>query len=769
MLPPVFMTRQFSFYLLFYPLRMPPGTRNFVLSRVYEYLFFFVLILFTGCNKPEAKQNEGTAEILNLLSQAQQTGAVPLDTTIQLAEKARLLSYKTGNDTLQCEALLQSGRILVMQGKNEEGLARYAQARQLSLKSKYPPATADALLETGLVYYLWGQYARSKSCYDEALAIAHNHKLPKAEAMACNYIGKYYHTTGKFNQSVAYYQKSIALFRRLGNTTQSSAVQLSLGKTYVNEGNLHQALVCYLQAYRISEKSGDNITFADVCNHLGSIYLMLGQPLRSLEYHRKALRIRTALKNPDGMAKSFNNLGEIFLTLLQPDSARYYFNQSLKYCHRLNYRKGMVKALTNLGKTCNLEKNHNEALKYLRQSLVLSDKSGYTEGQAESLLALGNASAGLLSLLPAEQYFRQCLAVSEAQNLSEITRDALLGLYRIHLLQKNNVEALQYYLRFSALEKKLMKAENNRQLAELRIIFESEKKDKDNQMLRKENELKEMTIKRKSTLIVFYIVSLCLTLLLCLLIYYRFEHKRRANLQLEKLNRELEQANADKDKLFSIIAHELRNPLYWFQNLAEMLSVRYKTMPPEKVQKSLEALDESAKNAFHLMDNLLHWSRAKLNRITPRLAQHPLDKLVAESVRMYESIIRQKEINLRTELPDGAVMVADPDLFAFIVRNLLSNAIKYTPAGGTIVIAAAEGREEWLVSIRDSGIGILPQDLESLFDPNQNKSKPGLMQEPGTGFGLKLCKEFASLNGGRIWVSSRENEGTVFTFAVKKG
>jgi signal transduction histidine kinase len=331
-------------------------------------------------------------------------------------------------------------------------------------------------------------------------------------------------------------------------------------------------------------------------------------------------------------------------------------------------------------------------------------------------------------------------------------------------------------------EKRLLNVENNRQLALLDISFDSERKEKDNQVLRTDNELKELLIKRKTTLMWLIIIVLAFTITLCISIYKRFYTKKKANRLLERLNyqvttqnkrleilnRELENANREKDKLFSIISHELRNPLYWFQNLAEVLSKKYKEMPPEKVQKSLSALDESAKNAFHLMDNLLQWSRSRLNRIHPKKSGYFLHTLVNDTVEMYLTILRHKGIKFYSSLPGDITIYADADLFCCIVRNLLSNAIKYTPNEGTISIECEQSEEQVTLIVSDSGDGMPDAVVNRIFSNNQENvpSMPGLLQEKGSGLGLKLCKEFAELNGGTIWVKSNPGEGTQFFFTV---
>jgi signal transduction histidine kinase len=340
--------------------------------------------------------------------------------------------------------------------------------------------------------------------------------------------------------------------------------------------------------------------------------------------------------------------------------------------------------------------------------------------------------------------------------------------------------ALEYHLLLSEIEKNNLKAENDRQLAELRVSFDSEKKEKDNQVLRQENALKQMAIQRKNVIMWLIFSVLLLTVVLAILIYSRFEYKRRENKelgalnarilsqnqQLDRLNKELEKASSDKDKILSIIAHELRNPLYWFQNLAEVLSKRFQDMSPDKMRRSLVSLDESAKNAFHLMDNLLQWSRSRLNRLIVKKMECELEPLIMETTRMYESIIHHKEIDFSVSLQPATAIYADPDLFTCVLRNLVSNAIKFTPHRGCIRIVGVAQEHLCQITVENSGQGIPPKILGKMFTGEDQLSAQGLMQEKGTGFGLRLCHEFTELNEGKIWVQDTQEGLTRFCFTI---
>jgi signal transduction histidine kinase len=196
-----------------------------------------------------------------------------------------------------------------------------------------------------------------------------------------------------------------------------------------------------------------------------------------------------------------------------------------------------------------------------------------------------------------------------------------------------------------------------------------------------------------------------------------------------------------------------------------VLSKKFREMPADKVQKSLSALDESAKNAFHLMDNLLQWSRSKLNRIHPKMGEHSIGLLVSDTAEMYQTILQYKEIGFINAVPEAYMIYADSDLLCCVIRNLLSNAIKYTPVGGSIGIfcRVVDGAVE--VEVRDSGAGIVHKDAENVFS-DAIVSRDGLLQEKGSGIGLKLCKEFVELNGGGIWAQSFPGVGSSFFFTV---
>ncbi len=747
----------------------------------YIILLFYLTLLFS-CHKPSVPfhPDQNSKEMDSLLQTALRKSSTSPVIAFEAAKKIAGLANETHNDTMVVKSWLVMGTILRLEGKNQAAFSLYQNSIQLAEKVNYERGICQSQLECGAILYKQGQYEKSGDLFKKSLDLAHNGRLYDLEASSLNYIGKYLHTTGRFDESVDYYKRALERYKSNRDTLNSVSVLLNLGKTYTIDSDLYMALKCYLEAYKICKKSDDYSSISEVCSNLGSIYLTLDQPEISLNYHRKALFYRLLLNTPEGLASSYNNVGKVYLVKNDPDSALFYFGKSLKYCEQISYLKGKVKALANIGKVFNLKSEHFKAKSYLQQSMAFAEKSGYAAGVAEASLELGNTFLGLHQIDSARIAFENSLRQANLTNLTEINHDAYWGLYQCFLKKKDHEKALEYYRNFAQAEKKLTQAENSAKLSELRITFESEKKEDDNALLRKENEIKEVTIKQERFIILLFVIALALTVILVLLLYTRFENKRKANeslailnkkivkqnRELEQLNKELENANREKDKVFSIITHELRNPLYWFQNLTEMLSLKYKQMPAEKVQKTLGALDESAKNAFHLMDNLLHWSRSRLNRITPVINEHSLEKLVYEASRMYETILRQKKIQLIVQVSNQTHIKADADLFMCIIRNLLSNAIKYTPENGVIKISTTTDKSYHFIYLSDTGIGIDPKRRKTIFKSGKDSSSVGLLNEKGSGFGLKLCKEFVEMNNGKIWIDDHTGTGTCFCFTV---
>ena len=229
----------------------------------------------------------------------------------------------------------------------------------------------------------------------------------------------------------------------------------------------------------------------------------------------------------------------------------------------------------------------------------------------------------------------------------------------------------------------------------------------------------------------------------------------------------LQTMNAEKDKFFSIIAHDLRSPLSAFVSTTQMLSEEIQSMNIEEIKKVTMNLSASATNIYSLLENLLEWSMLRRDGLDFVPEKLNLARKVKDCIDILSESARKKEIRISMSIPENIEIFADRHMFDTILRNLVSNAIKFSPSGGRVLLSALPDDISAIeVKVEDTGIGMSPEILGKLFMLDQQTSRKGTNGEPSTGLGLLLCKEFIEKNGGKISVKSDVGKGSIFSFTV---
>jgi len=236
--------------------------------------------------------------------------------------------------------------------------------------------------------------------------------------------------------------------------------------------------------------------------------------------------------------------------------------------------------------------------------------------------------------------------------------------------------------------------------------------------------------------------------------------------QLLENNEQLSILNKTKDKLFSIIGHDLRNPFNVTMGFSELLLDNINHYSEDKVNTILQHIFNASQGGNSLLDNLLHWSRSQSGHIIFEPISLNLYFLIEETLSFLEGNINKKLINVRNEVNQTILVNADENMVKTILRNLISNAIKFTYERGSIIIKAIEKKQYVEISVTDNGIGISVEKIKTLFNIETTVSQKGTTDEIGTGLGLFLCKEFVVKQGGEIWVESGISEGSSFKFTL---
>jgi signal transduction histidine kinase len=232
---------------------------------------------------------------------------------------------------------------------------------------------------------------------------------------------------------------------------------------------------------------------------------------------------------------------------------------------------------------------------------------------------------------------------------------------------------------------------------------------------------------------------------------------------------ELRDINAMKDKLFSIIAHDLKNPFTSMLSFSEMIARNAGSMDRDKISKMAQRINQSSKQAYNLLENLLDWSRMQSGLLTPNVKQVPLSVLFKNARDFASPIALNKNITLIVNDTGALTVRADQQMIDTVLRNLISNALKFTHPEGAITLSVKQSETEATIMVADTGVGIKPEAQQELLSIRSQYTTAGTHKEKGTGLGLILCMDFVQLNGGRIWLESTPGQGTVFYFTLMLG
>jgi len=390
--------------------------------------------------------------------------------------------------------------------------------------------------------------------------------------------------------------------------------------------------------------------------------------------------------------------------------------------------------------------DEDKAISYHKLALSKSTASGKPEEQARSLIALAelfrnkNSAQSIIHLNKALGIARQlgnkALAAEIYRSLTEIYRqqnrfeEALLALSAHHGLLDTLIQ---------------INRNNQNEIARSNLTLQTFKIENERLLL----ENKKRTLERNAGGVVLIVIFLLL-----IFIGYHFYLTR-------KLNRKLYISNRIKDKLFSIIGHDLRNPI---GGISTMLSLLEKKDLDPKILQRITGMKKQSDLALEILSSLLQWGQAQLQGIKVKTSSFGANGIIRKNLELLSHLFTEKEIVVINNVSDEVVVSADADHFDFIIRNLLSNAIKFSYPAGHLAINVKDSDSGLLLfSVEDNGVGMSEKQLSD-FDDGGLESSYGTNGEKGTGIGLMLVKEYVKVNGGKIRIESQQEQGTRFYF-----
>lgn len=583
-----------------------------------------------------------------------------------------------------------------------------------------------------------------------------------------------------FDSSLLFARHAFNLASKIKDERRTAQSLKMTGNAYYLLGDYKEGLDSYISSLKLFETIGDSLEIGRLYNNMGAIHLRATNYDQALDYFETALKIEKQHNDSDMIAAILNNIGAIHHEQKDYAEAFDYFLASYEIRKKLGNERQISISLNNLGEVSNYINKYSEALDYYNQSLLISTHLNDKNMMATVLVNIGDIYFKMGRFKEAEKYLGESLELALEVNNIQVKQEIYRRMSQIKEAQSNYKESLKYYKLLGEVRDTILSEDKQARIAEIQLKFNAEAFQHEINLRKKENELNQLLLNRQRIIIFSLILILLLSLFAIYINYKNNLLKKESNrllteknLKLEEANKRLQESeqhlkelNATKDKFFSIIGHDLRNPLNALLGFSELISAHSEDYNLEEIQSYNKIINESAKNIHHLVENLLEWSRSQSGNIEFNPEELNLKQLISEIVQIHNIYAGKKDISIRMDAPEEIIAFADRNLLATIIRNLLANAIKFTPAGGKINISTCRESNSVRISVTDNGIGMSQEQVSQLFQLEHSALITGTSPEKGTGLGLILCKEFIDMHHGDILVESEPGKGTSFIFTL---
>lgn len=552
-------------------------------------------------------------------------------------------------------------------------------------------------------------------------------------------------------------------------------------------GRFDAGLSDLMEASMLRESINDQKGLANTYNAIGFLFAEMGNDKKALEFYEKAVEIRTKNNYNSNLGIVLNNIGWVHYRAGKLDKALEFFYKALQANQDDGDDRGVGASQSNIGNVYRRIGDYQKGLDYHIKSLETGKKHDDKYGTINTLRYIAEDYIDLGKIEDATQYALKSLIL--AQEIGSVNEEKNSAALLAQIFEKRNKfpEATKYLKLTNRLKDSLFNVEKAEVIGHLQTAFELEAKEKENELLRAEQTINSQKIETQRYFLYISFFLIAVGAAFTTLIFFLNRKLKSVNIKLSELNQEvlqqkevieqkaidldaknieLQEINQIKDKLISVIAHDLKNPLNSVAGYSEIIISRYDSYTKDEIISFLRIINDNGMRSNMLLDNLLQWSRLQTRTLPFIPSEQKLRKLVQDELYFVINIAAEKKVTIRTDIEEELYVTADANMLKTVVRNLLSNAIKFSRKGGNIMVSAENGSNETTISIKDNGMGINPEVKEKLFTGEAGVSTTGTAGEKGTGLGLMLCKDFIASHGGKIWVESEVDVGSTFNFTI---
>lgn len=762
--------------------------------------------------KKNKKENNIKVDHYNLLAKSY-LNAYP-DSIFYFAEKSEKLAKKINYIDGLAESFRHQGTYFYFQGDLEKSKAYLDSSLTYFKKAENLRGELSVYNNKGLIYKNSGQIKLAIENYN--LALNGNRKLKDTIGILNNLINlaNGYSTIANYEKSKDLFEEALSLALKTENQQEIASIYNGLGILEERKGEFDHAIELHLKAIEFYYKSNFKSNIAITYNNLANIETKQGNYISSINYFKKALEIAEEIGRKRLQGIFLNNIGNNYLQLGDYEKALNYYSSSMQITEKvdlLSYNASLANVALIKQETNQLDEAENLFLK----NIDFYTQEGVTSELVNAYNNIGALYIEKQQLELAEKYLAKALNLAEPKDeyqyyltgtytllakiafnknelnttIEQATKALDLSKKLGNKQRKAEVTDLLYqsFKKLNDYKQALFYAEMNKQISD--DLFNSEKSKElgkieaeqefkaTSERIQLENEkeilLRDAKIKQR-TLLLSLALTILIALLFASLLLHRFKKReqknniqlQQANDNIEKQNKELKELHLQKNKLFSIVAHDLRGPLNNLNSMFELAAIG--SIEDQEIQQLIPEINKELEKTILLTNNLLEWASQEMKEHKNEKTSIQVALLVDKIKSLFEVSIANKKIKFNNLIPADKTINFYSQTLNLVLRNLISNAIKYCNKNDEISVElnADKTKNEWIFSVTDTGMGMEEKLKKSLFS-ERIFSKKGTNNESGTGLGLVLSQDFIERANGKIWIQfSAPQQGTKICFSL---
>lgn len=583
---------------------------------------------------------------------------------------------------------------------------------------------------------------------NKGLELARTLKFEIGEGRLLQQTGIFYFRHSELDTADIYFKQAMALFQKNGYRKGIALCYNSLGVIQGQRTNYTLAVKDFLAALKIFKEDKDEQGEMETYIKLGLANELSKNVNEALKYYTLAKTICDKYPPSKMTITLLNNMGILYGKKGDYHKALEYFEEGIKLSKNIEFSTVHIGLTTDAGNAYSRLGDKKRALKNYQESYKNAVKYNLPEEEAHALV---NMASNLDSAHWPQgiTYLKRAMEIAKNIKQDGLLTDVYHAISEVYAVGGMFKEAYGNAVIYHNMSDSIMSVQRSSEIAEMQAKFD---------LGISENKIQQLEIINQKTtmqrnMVIVAIAAICIIIGILFFYYTR----------VRKLNKELRASNHIKDKLFSVIGHDLRSPIGGIVQTLELLDSNMLTQ--EESQEVIKELKSRGEGAYEILNSMLLWGKAQLQGTNITMVSFNPKSHIEKTIQSLTKQAQDKNIEIRNTIKGELLLNADEDHFDFILRNLISNAIKFSYESSTIEIGARATNDKVVFSVSDQGIGISPAAQQDFTHTNLQVTY-GTKGEKGTGIGLLMIKEYIVANGGRLWFESVEGKGTTFYFSL---